>query len=97
INRYELPDNTGYIEVIAGEYNGVKGSASTFTPVNLQNAKVKAGAKVEYSFPSNYNTALLVIEGSIKVNGTETAPADHFVLMDNNAEGFYFEALENAI
>lgn len=97
INRYEIGEDKGYIEIIAGAYKNMKGSASTFTPIHVHNAKIKAGTKVEYSFPANYNTALLVIEGSIKVNGTETAPVNNFVLMDNNGEDFYFEALENAI
>lgn len=97
INKFQLPENAGIIEVIAGEYKGVKGAASTFTPVHLYNAKLKAGAKADFSFPSNYNTALLVIEGSIQVNGTEKVPTDNFVLFENDGEIFTIEASENAL
>ncbi|WP_300567769.1 pirin family protein [Flavobacterium sp.] len=97
INKFELPDNAGIIEVIAGQYQNVKGTASTFTPVNMQNAKLNKGGKATFSFPAHYNTALLVIEGSIKVNDTEIIPTDHFVLFENEGEDFTVEALENAI
>ncbi|UOK41821.1 MULTISPECIES: pirin family protein [Flavobacterium] len=97
IGKYLLPDNAGFIEVIAGNYKDVKGAASTFTPVHLQNAILNAGGKTSFSFPADYNTALLVIEGSIKVNDTEIVPTDHFVLFENKGEDFSIEALENSI
>ena len=53
---------------------------------SLQNAKLNKGAKASFSFPSNFNTGLLVIEGSIKVNDTETVPTDHFALFENEGE-----------
>ncbi len=97
INKFQLPDNAGEIEVIAGQYREVKGNASTFTPLNLFNAKLNKGGKAEFSIPLDHNTALLVIEGSIKVNETEVVPTNHFVLLENNAENFSVEALENAV
>lgn len=97
MGKYELADNAGFIEVIAGNYKEVNGPASTFTPVHMQNAKLNSGGRVHFSFPAHYNTALLVIEGSIKVNDTEIVPTDHFVLFENEGEDFIIEALENAI
>lgn len=97
INKYELPDGGGVIEVIAGQYKEVKGSAFTFTPINLQNAKLNKGTKVEFSFPKSQNTGLLVIEGSIQVNGVEKVETDHFVLFENDGEEFTIEALEDAV
>lgn len=94
MGKYQLPDNGGIIEVISGEYKGVKGAASTFTPVFLQNAKLKKGGKAAFSFPENYNTALLVIAGNIKVNDNEAVPTDHFVLFENKGEDFTIEASE---
>lgn len=94
---YTLPDNAGVIEVIAGNYKEVKGPAATFTPVNMQNAKLNKGGKASFSFPATYNTALLVIEGSIKVNDDKTVPTDHFVLFENEGEDFTIEAMEDAV
>lgn len=96
INKHILPDNGGMVEVIAGEYNGTKGAASTFTPVNLFNAKLNKGAVADFNFPESYNTALLVIEGSVKVNGNDV-PTDNFVLFANEGETFTVEATENTV
>ncbi len=97
ISKFELPDNAGIIEVIAGQYQNLKGTASTFSPVNLQNAKLNKGGKATFSFPANFNTALLVIEGSVKVNDNQTIPTDHFALFENKGEDFTLEALENSV
>jgi len=97
ISKFQLPDKAGVIEVIAGQYKEVKGAASTFSPVHLQNAKLNAGGKADFNFPSQYNTALLVIEGRIKVNETEVVETDHLVLFENDGEAFTLEALENAV
>ena len=97
INKYLLPDNQGQIEVIAGQYKDVKGTATTFTPIQLQNLRFNKGAKVEFTFPANYNTALLVIEGTLKINETEIAETDHLVLFENQGENFTVEASDNAV
>lgn len=94
---YELPESAGSIDVIAGEYKGTKGAASTFTPVHLFNAKLHKGGTAEFQFPKDYNTALLVLEGSIVINGKEKTPTDHLALMANDGENFKIEATEDAL
>lgn len=94
---YNLENHGGTIEVIAGDYKGVKGPANTFTPVQMYNARMKKGAKADFSFPDNYNTALLVLEGDIIVNNTEKAPTDHMVLMANDGENFTVEATGDSL
>ncbi|MGN7758055.1 pirin family protein [Chryseobacterium sp. 22532] len=96
MERVDLGEN-GFIELIAGEYTGHIGPAKTFTPLNMMNAKLKAGGKAEFSFPAHFNTAALVIEGSITVNGEEKVAADHFVLFKNEGETFSIEAQEDAV
>ena len=85
------------IEVIAGDYKEVAGIASTFSPVNMLNVKLSKGATADFSFPSHYNTAVLVIEGNVLVNNTDEAPTDHFVLMENDGETFRVTAQDDAI
>lgn len=96
IPKVDIDGGLGYIEVVAGEYQGTKGAASTFSPVNLFNAKLKATAKVDFEFPENFNTGLLVLEGSVKVNGQDVA-TDHFVLFENKGEKIELEATEDAL
>ena len=97
ISKFNLPENAGLVEVIAGEYQGIKGSASTFTPMHLLNVKLNKGGSADFEFPANYNTALLVIEGSITVNGTEKVHLDNFALFENTGENFQVVANENSI
>jgi quercetin 2,3-dioxygenase len=91
-----LSDKKSVIEVIAGEYNGVKGPASTFTPMQVYNARLKKDATAILSFPSNYNTGLLVIEGSANINGNAVT-TDHFVLFKNEGEEIVIESTEDTI
>lgn len=94
--RHALPEQGGTLEVIAGNYQGTQGPASTFTPVHLYNARLNPGGKAELEFPPGYNTALLVIEGSARVNGTEV-PNDRFVLMTDKPGRIVLEASEQAV
>lgn len=97
IPRYPLENNEGTIEIIAGEYKHIKGAASTFSKVNLFNAKLNKGAKADFEFPAHFNTAVLVVEGKIKINNTDETPLDHLALMANDGETFFIEALENSV
>ncbi|MGZ5273923.1 MAG: pirin family protein [Kaistella sp.] len=92
----DLGEN-GLIEVIAGNYNGDGGPAFTFSPINLMNARLKKNGKATFSFPANFNTAALVIEGNITVNGEEKVPTDHFILFENEGEDFTIEAKEDSV
>ena len=95
MGRYALPEDGGWVEVIAGQYKGVKGPAHTHSPVFLMNARLNSGGKADFAFPPHYNTALLVVEGSVSVNG-ETAPRDNFVKFRNEGEVFTVEAADGS-
>ncbi|WP_417363132.1 pirin family protein [Galbibacter sp.] len=95
--KVDLPDNAGEVEVIAGDYQGNKGPASTFSPVHLYNVRLKKGAKTNLAFPAHYTTAMLMIEGDAKVNDTAEAPQDHFVMFSDDGESFSIEALTDTV
>jgi redox-sensitive bicupin YhaK (pirin superfamily) len=96
MGRYPLDNGQGYVELIAGEYKGVKGPAFTFTPMHVYNLKLKKGSRIDLNFPAIYNTGMLMIEGSASIND-QTAPADHFVLFKNDGETINIEATEDTI
>ncbi len=96
MGRAYLEDKESFIEVIAGEYDTVKGPAFTFTPMQVYNARLNNGAKATLRFPSNYNTGLLVVDGSVKMNESDVG-TDHFVLFKNDGEEIALEATDNAI
>ena len=96
MNKFTLENDLGIVEVIAGKYEDVLGSATTFSPLHVFNAKLKSGASVPFQFPSHFNTALLVIEGAITIQ-EKSFPVNHFVLMANDAEDFSITASEDCI
>ncbi|AZA88374.1 pirin family protein [Chryseobacterium shandongense] len=96
MTKADLGEN-GFIEIIAGTYEDQKGPASTFSPVNVMNAKLKKDGKAEFNFPADFNTAALIIEGSISVNKEDKIPVNHFVLFKNEGETFSIEAKEDSI
>jgi len=104
--KYQAIENTqipkikvdgGFVELIAGVYQEHKGAASTFTPVNMLNAKLASGGSAAFSFPSNHNTCILVIEGEVILNDTEDVPLDHLALFKNEGESFTIKATQNSI
>lgn len=92
-----LNDGKSSVEIIAGEFNGFKGPATTFSPLNLFNARLGKGDKAVFSFKKEYNTGMLVIEGEIKINGIKTASEDNFVLFGHNAEEIQIEGNAQSI
>lgn len=98
INKVALPDGQGQVEVIAGEYQGITGNATTFSPVHLLNAKLNEGGKASFSFPANYNTAILIIGGKVLVNAGTIVGTDHLAAFNHDGEIFEIEAKDgNAI
>ena len=95
--HFDVTDHGGKIEVIAGKYNGIAGSASTFTPIELYNARLNEGGKATFNFPEKYNTGFMVIEGKVKINNSEIASADDFIHFNNTNEEILVEALSNSI
>ncbi|CAN5183808.1 pirin family protein [soil metagenome] len=93
----DLPDNGGVIRVIAGAYDGVKGPAVTFTPINLWDMRLNAGGRVELTPPPQHTTALLALQGEVKINDAKLAQARDFVMFEQGGGSIKLEATENSI
>ncbi|WP_113651106.1 pirin family protein [Pedobacter namyangjuensis] len=97
LQKFPLPNGGGTIEIIAGTYNSVNGSATTFSPIEMYNARLNKDADVNFSFPATYNTAFIVIEGKVKINNTEIANADQLIHFKNEGEEISLFAEENSV
>jgi len=84
----KLDDEGSVVRVIAGYYQGLKGPANTYTPINLWELRLLAGQTVELDFPENYTTLLFALKGSVKINNSATI---------NDAELAFFERLGKTI
>lgn len=96
MGKVQLPDNSGVVNVIAGDYNGTKGPAFTYTPVNLFDIKLNKDGKASVTVDATHNTALLIVNGSVEVNGAKAAQHS-FVLFKNEGEEIDITANENAV
>lgn len=96
MRKVDLGEN-GFVEIISGTYQDQQGPATTFSPVHMMNAKLKKGGKATFDFPANFNTAVLVIEGSIVINGEDKVTTDHLALFKNEGESFTIVATEDTV
>jgi hypothetical protein len=97
MGKYIIPEDGGVVDVIAGDFKGVKGPASTFTPINMYVIRLKRGKRLEFDLPASYNTGLLVTEGAVKFNDDAQANTDEFALFQNDGERITVEALADAV
>ena len=75
----------GRLRVIAGTYQGHPGPARTFTPVELYDVQLHAGARVEVTLPEGQSASVFVLQGGVSVNGA--APAGEAQLVVLKREG----------
>lgn len=97
LQKFELPNNSGIIEVIAGNYKGKAGSVSTFSLIEMYNARLNENAKIIFDFPANFNTGFIVIEGQVSINGNETATSNQMIYFNNEGELIELTAIQNSI
>lgn len=90
-----LAKQAGQVQVVAGSYQGLSGQATTFSPMHVYNAYLTKGGKADFTLPTDYNTAILLIGGAVIVNEKEVLAKDHFALLENNGgDTFSLEATE---
>ena len=58
----------GRLRVIAGEYQGNKGPAQTFTPVHLYDVQLPQGRQVNLALVDGFNAGVFVLSGAVLVN-----------------------------
>lgn len=66
----------GRARIIAGELDGTRGPASTFTPINLWDVRLEADAEVSLPLPEGHNAMVAVLAGHVTVNGQGVGAAE---------------------
>ncbi len=94
IPQANLGEQSGVLRVIAGEYEGLKGPAKTFTPVHLYDLKLVAGHRSELSLPVGYNTGFFVLSGGLVLNGSQKVGEAEMALCDPQGTQVDLEATE---
>jgi redox-sensitive bicupin YhaK (pirin superfamily) len=91
----QLDNAAGSVRVIAGEIDGVKGPAKTFTPVHLYDLRLNGGHRAELTVPDGYNTALLVLSGRVRVNGLRTVREAELAVHSPNGTRIFLDVEED--
>ncbi len=94
MGKVEIDD--GLVNVIAGSYRDVAGPASTFTPVNVFDIKLKNQGGVFILIPASHNTALLIINGSVEIDGINVTEHS-FILFGNEGEDINIKAIADSV
>ena len=92
-----LPERAGTVRVIAGEYAGHTGPARTFSPMNVWDVHLNAGAHVNLPAAEGWNTVIVVLHGTARINGQTIAREAQMVLLNRDGNEFTLEADSDAI
>ncbi|WP_309680998.1 pirin family protein [Polaromonas sp.] len=91
-----LPGGAGSVRVIAGDYAGKQGPAQTFTPINVWDVRLGQGQQAELSLPQGHTAAVVVLHGTLLVNG-EVVREAQMVLLERDGDGLVLEANSDAV
>ncbi|MCB1938290.1 MAG: pirin family protein [Rhodocyclaceae bacterium] len=92
-----LPEDAGSVRVIAGAFAGRSGPARTFTPMNVWDLHLKAGARAELPWVDGWNGALAVLHGKLRINGETVVGAAELAVLDPAGDGLAMEASDDAV
>jgi redox-sensitive bicupin YhaK (pirin superfamily) len=96
IPKVGLAGGRGSVRVIAGEFAGAKGPARTFTPIHVWDLRLPSGASTELALPDGYTTALVVLRGALRVEGSEAIREAEVALFDRAGEMLRIDSAEDA-
>jgi redox-sensitive bicupin YhaK (pirin superfamily) len=91
-----LEGGAGTIRVIAGEFQGAKGPARTFTPINVWNLKLHSGHRVTLQVPDGYTTALAVLKGEAVLSQSESIGEVQLAIFERAGDTLMIEAVSDA-
>lgn len=91
-----LPDDSGSLRVIAGRYRDAEGPARTFSPLNVWDMQLRQGKEAAFSQPEGWSTALVVLEGSVTINGESTVQEAQLVVLSQQGESVRLYANSDA-
>ena len=92
-----LADNAGSLRLIAGEFGGAKGPARTFTPIDVWDVRLNAGKAVTLDLHAGRNTALVVLKGTVQVNGLELVREGQLALFERDGDQLALESNNDAM
>lgn len=95
IPSVEFAGGRGTLRVIAGEYEGEKGPAQTFSPIHVWDLRLASGA-AHLPLPEGFTTALVVLRGTLRPKGSDPVRESEVALFDRAGNCIEIDESENA-
>jgi redox-sensitive bicupin YhaK (pirin superfamily) len=96
IPEVRLAGGAGSVRVIAGDFDGTRGPAHSYTPMNVWDLRLKGGARAELQVPDGFTTSVFVLRGSIRMaSGGEAIGAAQMAVLERRGGKLAFDALED--
>ncbi len=92
-----LKDDAGRLRLIAGEFDGERGPARTFTDIDVWDIRLNAGKSATFDVHQGRNTALVVLHGAVEVNGQEVVREGQLALFERDGSQVRLEANNDAV
>ncbi|HXT10132.1 MAG TPA: pirin family protein [Candidatus Angelobacter sp.] len=96
IPNVELPDGAGTVRVIAGDFDGNKGAAKTFTPINVWDVSLRAGKAVELPLPDGHTSTFLVLSGEVLTDEERKVGEGDLAIFERSGNGITVKAKTDA-
>jgi redox-sensitive bicupin YhaK (pirin superfamily) len=97
IPSVDLPGGAGRVRVIAGELDGQRGPALTFTPMDVWDVRIGQGSTARFEAKDGRTLALVVLRGTVLINGGDVAREGQLVHFDRAGSGVEIEANSDAV
>ena len=82
----KLSLESGELRVIAGEYQGEKGPADTYSPLNVWDLTISSGEKQSLVISEDWNTIVVVLKGAVEINGQQAELEDTVIFNSANTD-----------
>lgn len=92
-----LPGDAGRVRVIAGRYGEHTGPARTHTPMDVWDLRLNAGQRTRLPLVNGHTAALVVLRGTVQVNGEAVASDAQLVQLDREGTALDIEAQTDAV
>lgn len=96
IPEVALENDAGIARIIAGNFAKTAGTASTFTPINMWDIRLNAGKQQVFAVSENHNLLLLVLDGTVLVNGEHIVRSNQLVSFEKGGKDVEIEANTDA-
>jgi len=92
IPSVDLADGAGRVRVIAGSFDGHKGPARTFTPIDVWDIRLEKDGIAQMKAQEGHTLALVVLKGTVMVNSEHVVREGQLVHLDRAGSDVRIEA-----